>query len=51
MDEQDKELINSEIGRYLIQESLETTEATHEAKTEAINQNPQIGTENDRLER
>ncbi len=51
MDEQDKELINSEVGRYIIQEDLETIEATHEAKTEAINQNPQIGRENDRIEK
>ncbi|WP_167577726.1 hypothetical protein [Ammoniphilus sp. YIM 78166] len=50
MGEQDKERINSQVGRYIIRD-LETTASTHDAETEAVNQNPHIGTENDRIER
>ncbi|WP_164985102.1 hypothetical protein [Ammoniphilus sp. CFH 90114] len=48
MDEQDKELIHSEIGRRVIQSSLFEE---HVAKTEAINQNPTVGEKNDRMEK
>ncbi|MEW9668750.1 hypothetical protein [Ammoniphilus sp. 3BR4] len=48
MDEQDKELNRTEIGRKVIEANIL---ADHNAETVAINQNPEVGSENDRIEK
>ena len=48
MDEQDKELMQTELGRKVIEANAFTD---HNAETVMINQNPEVGSENDRIVR
>lgn len=48
MDEQDKELIQTQMGRKVIESRVFDD---HEAETVAINQNPEVGSENDRIQK
>lgn len=50
MDEQDKMLAESEIGREVINSTL-SLDATHEAETEAINVQEKVGSETDKIEK